>query len=518
MGVGGPLITLIGFMISDLKKAPGSHVPRDIDVATLAYFVVAGVVLGALAFVASLNLELEPPNKDIWQHAASVRALLVDLDNPSNPFVLSDESSRHYHPLWVVGAAVAGPLGLDEWDILRTASYLSMFILGLGIFVFSKAYFASRWAPIFLLIVLLFGWSMQPEHTGHHSFQTLLYAAPYPATFLIGFSLILWGLTIRALADHRYAVLVLALAALMFATHQLGAVIGLIGAGSFVLLWPKVSLRSRIIVSLAVIAGLFVSLLWPYHNPLTLVLSSGNADWEGGPRFYGFAHLFAAFVPAFVGLLHFREAKARPLVLTFVIFGAVFLFGLTGFKLSGRLLAPTAFVLHIGLTGVVLKVCTDYFNAPTRRRFIPGLTIVFALVLFVFPTSEAIRDELRYRKTALNVYSIGQQLTADMPKTEPIAVAPQAVWPIVASGQRVVSIPWPEPGIRDLAQRQQANASLFDPALSRADRLAVAQRYGANTLIVDTRFLPSNVVETLRDQAVYVEQIASIVRFDLSNR
>ena len=486
--------------------------------ATFAYVIVSCVVLGSLAVIASMNMLLEPPNTDIWQHAASVRALIADFTDPSNPFVLSDESSRHYQPLWVLGAGAALLFGWSEWDVMRIAAYLSMLVLGLGVFFFAKTYFKSAWAPVVLLLVILFGWGLQPSHTGHHSFRTLLYTAPYPATFLIGFSLISWALAIRALENLRYAIPLSALAAFMFVTHQLGAVIGLIGVGCFVLLWPGVSFRARFIVSLAVIAGLCASLLWPYYNPLMLVLMPGNSTWVGGPRFYGFVHLFAAFVPAGIGILYFRKPKARPLALIFLVYGAVFLLGLTGVQIAGRFLAPIALVLQIGLTGVVLELWNSQTIDQSRRRMVLGIASAAILFSFIHPLSNAAIDEIEARTSAVRLYEIAQELTADIPATEAIAASPHSVWPIVATGQRVVSIPWPEPGIHDLAERQQAIASLFDASLGRAERLEIARRYNARTLIADIRFFPPATVDTLREQAVHVRQIAYIMRFDLSER
>ncbi len=505
-------------MNPNLDKTSGDGVRQAAVFATLAYLAVAFVVLGSIAVIASMNMQLEPPNTDIWQHAASVRALIVDLGNPSNPFVLSDESSRHFQPLWVMGAAVAQFFGLTEWDILRIAAYLSMLSLGLGVFLFAKAYFASPWAPVVLLLVIVFGWGLQPAHTGHHSFRTLLYTAPYPATFLIGFSLISWAMTIRALGNLRYAILLSGLVAFMFTTHQLGALIGLIGVGCFVLLWPDVSFRSRFIVSLAVIVGLGVSAMWPYHNPFALVLRPGNSSWEGGARFYGYIHLFAAFVPAAIGILHFREAMARPVALTFLAYGSIFLIGLTGLQIAGRFLAPIALVLQIGLTGVILGLLQNQNIDSSRRKLVLGFAGVAILFSYMHPLVNAFVDELDVRTTGVKLYDIAQELTADIPAREAVAASPYAVWPIVASGQRVVSIPWPEPGIRDLAERQQATASLFDADLTREERLEIARHYNTRTLMADIRFLPSATVEKLRMQAVHVEQISYIIRFDLVSR
>lgn len=482
---------------------------------TLAYLAVAVLVLGALAFVSSFNLLLELPNRDIWQHAASLRALIADLGDPSNPFVASEETSRHFHPLWVAGAAIAQVFDLSEWDILRLASYLSMFVLGLGVFVFARAYHPSPWAPIVLLLTMLFGWSLQPKHTGLHSFETLLFAAPYPATFMIGFSFILWALTIRSLGKPRYAWLLTILAAFMFATHQLGAVIGLIGAGCFALCWPNAGKSARITALVAMALGLAASLLWPYYNPLLLVLRPGNTTWEGDTNFYTFIYLFAAFVPAAIGAWEFRRPRSRPLALAFLIYGLCFLIGLAGVQIAGRFLMAMNLVLQIGLAACILSLL-DYLRTDQKRQrmVIGGLAATVAIFGAIFLT-RTVAFKLQQQAADINLYEIAQELTQDIPDTKQVAAGPYSVWPVVATGQRIVSIPWPEPGIHDLADRQAAIASLFDATLSREERISIARQYDTSTIIVDIRFWPQQTIDQLRADAVSHDAIAYIHRFDL---
>ena len=59
-------------------------------------------------------------------------------------------------------------------------------------------------------------------------------------------------------------------------------------------------------------------------------------------------------------------------------------------------------------------------------------------------------------------YASALALTRDIPDMQPVAVYDVAAWPVVATGQRALSEPWPEPGIPDLAIRQAATEQLFD--------------------------------------------------------
>jgi hypothetical protein len=117
-------------------------------------------------------------------------------------------------------------------------------------------------------------------------------------------------------------------------------------------------------------------------------------------------------------------------------------------------------------------------------------------------------------------YDAALALTRDIPDGEPVAAYDVFAWPIVATGQRVVSVPWPEPMIDGLAARQAAAERLFDPALTRDQRLALARIWGAKTLIMDKkgplrRKMPKGLLRTLETQSVRHREAGQFIRFDL---
>ena len=81
-------------------------------------------------------------------------------------------------------------------------------------------------------------------------------------------------------------------------------------------------------------------------------------------------------------------------------------------------------------------------------------------------------------------------------------------------------MPWPEPMIDGLAERQAAAERLFDPALSREQRLRLARQWGAKTLILDKRGplrrkMPKGIVAVLKAQSVRHAKLGQFIRFDL---
>ncbi|WP_341366531.1 hypothetical protein [Yoonia sp. BS5-3] len=488
---------------------------RSISRPTLGYIIIATLVLGPIALLAAFNMQLEPPVSDIWQHAAAIRALIADLANPANPFVVSDEGSRHFQPLWVAGAAVAQLFGLTEWDILRAAAILSMFVFGAGIFLFSRAFYSAPWAPVALLLTLIFAWLIRPQHTGLHSFHTLVYSAAYPATFLIGFSFILWAWTIRTVEGAVSPWRLVLLSLFMLTTHQLGAAIGLTVAGCFAVCWPGASLRIRVITLAAMAAGVLLSMLWPYHNPVLQMIGGAGSSWVGGTGFYTSQYMAAAFLPAGLGLLAFYQRKYWAVAMGFVILSGLFLLGLVGVTIAGRFLMPMILLMHIGLAGLILQIFEDPQRDRSQKGLLVGIAALTVAFLHCFYLYWAIGVEQRQRAAETHVFAAVRALTSDIPDLEPVAAISGTAWETVATGQRIIAIPWPEPEIHDLQERQAALARIADPQTSLAQRRSIAAQYDVRVLIADTDNLPEATVALFREQAVRVRSVGSVMRFDL---
>ncbi|MFW5641943.1 MAG: hypothetical protein ACOCY0_04165, partial [Roseicyclus sp.] len=418
-----------------MAQAPGRQGARaargEAAWPTLAFLLAATAILGTAAVYAASGLEAEGLQRDIWQHAAALLALMENLAEPANPFVASPETSRHFHPLWLAFAALGRALDLSVWQLLGAASVFSMAVLALGIHLFARAFFREAWAPLVLLLTLTAGWLIQPQHTGLHSFHTLLYGAPYPATMMIGASLILWALTIRALEapGPRACLGPLLLGGAMVMTHQLGAVIGLIGAGCFASAWPGVGLSRRGRVGASLLAGVALSFAWPYHGPLALMAAPGNSSWEGGFPFYDPTILAIVLIPAVLGLAGLRGARARPLALALLAYGGLLLHGLTGPQVAGRFLMPVALVLHVGLAGLILR------RLGAWRWPLAPATPLLAIALLV-PAWLAISIPIfesrlgRPPPGGITYLEAARALTADIPDVQEVAADGILAWPV----------------------------------------------------------------------------------------
>ena len=496
-----------------------------VDRATWLFWAAAAAILGGCATYAANGHWLNQPNRDLFQHSAVLRVLIDDLHHPINPFVASREGSRHFHPYWVAMAFLARCFGWTVRQTIGVAGFVTLGTLAAGIFQFGRVYFRSTWGPFALLVTLTLGWSLPLSHTGFLSVPTLVEGAAYPAVLLSGLSLMSWAIIIDALETKRTGRLLVPLVAIMFATHQLGAGLGLVVGASIIFFWPAVDWRRRGWLILLLAGGLLLSTLWPYHNPFDVVRRAGNPTWKGSPDFFLSYYLVAIFVPALIGIIGLRRpivsGTGRPLLVAFVFCIGCFAACRFGFLTGMRFAPMAAMLLQIGLASTLVRIFNDPSGASDRVKLTTaavafGSILIQLLMLLLFYYPRERRDERRFG----DVQAAATDLTKNLPPKEIIAAYDVASWPVVAAGHRVVSIPWPEPMIEDLAERQRLTEQMFDPLLSKAQRQALFRLAKVRVMILDLRFGPSGhwtmqSLGPLIAQAHSVRRSGSLVRFDV---
>lgn len=492
---------------------------------TTLFVIAAVIILGACGINAAIGHWAHQPNRDIFQHMAALHSLIGDIKNPANPFVDSHEPSRHFHPYWVAMAAFARTFGWTMQVTLAVAGFFSLSFLALGYFLFGRSYFRSDWGPLALLLASTLAWSFPISHTGYVNIPTLVEGAAYPAVLLVGMSLILWALIIESFRRPQWIITIPVLAACMFATHQLGAGLGFIVGICLIAAWPAEGRARRLLMAVAIVAGVAMSSLWPYFDPIEAVVRAGNPAWRNGIEWYTPVFLMGILVPSAIGLWGllrpWEPGTGRPLLIALPILLGGFAAGSFGF-LTGTRFAPTAALLmQIGLAAMLVR----YLERPQEhsdrfRKFAVGTifgTLLFQLItlgLILYP--KEFRGQSRYG----NVLIAGAALTSDIRDDQQVAAYDVAAWPLVGQGQKTLSVPWPEPFIGDLSVRQDRVDDLFNVWISKHDRISTAKRYGIRTLILDERFGPGKPwrhwqLRILSSQAQATKRSGPMWRFDL---
>jgi hypothetical protein len=307
---------------------------------------------------------------------------------------------------------------------------------------------------------------------------------------------------IQSFEKPLMAVPIVPLAALMFCTHQLGAGLGFIVAASLAVGLPNGSLRLRAAIIAALVTGIGASTYWIYFNPIEAVVRAGNPTWRHGLDFYSPKYLFGIFIPSVVGIVGLLRSRyggqGRPLLCALIILLAGYAAGNLGFPVGSRFAPAAVLVMQIGIATILVPFFENHEQYSDRFKLtLVGASFAFFLIqgLLLALVLYALEEKNERKYGSMERAAIA--LAADIPDNQEVAAYDVAAWPLTGIGQRVLSVPWPEPGIKDLAIRQRKVDELFDLRLSSEQRLHLARSYGVRTLVLDERYGPRNVA--LRD-------------------
>ena len=478
------------------------------------YAIMCGTLIAADSAYLARHLPLSLANDDLWQHLAAIQALIDDPLHPSNPFLISDQPSRLFGPLWVAVALVCRAFHLTAQTGFVIGASIGIASLAAGAWLLGTARANGPAGGFALLGAMLGGWLTPPYFTGYHDVLTLLLSGGYPAIVAVGASLMLWGLSLRWLGDLRRSrslgAAIVATTALGFATHPLGMAVGLAGVMLMAIGQPDADRAGRVGLALLIGAGVLLAAGWPWFNPLRVAGSATSPEWEVGIDFYNPWWIAATLFPAAIGLAGLLDRASRPLLILLLLCLAGYALGGSGKFVAGHRLLPwSALVLHIGLASLVLRwVRSTRRPAIFAQALMMGVVVVQALFV---AQKLAQRDgefqrggDLLAAARALTTHGAGR-----------FAGYPNAAFPIAALGIRPLVTPFAEPLVPDMRERQRHSDELFDPRLSRSVRLATAQHEGVRYLVIDRRFVTPLMRRRLEGQAATIHMSGSLERIDL---
>ena len=478
------------------------------------YAVMCGALIAADSAYLSHHLPLSRANDDLWQHLAAIQALINDPLHPSNPFLISDQPSRLFGPLWVAVAILCRALHLTAQTGFVIGAAIGMASLASGAWLLGTARANGPAGGFALLGTMFGGWLTPPCFTGYHNILTLLLSGGYPAIVAVGASLMLWGFSLRWLGHLRRSrwlgAAIVATVALGFATHPLGMAVGLIGAMLVAIGQPDADRASRISLVLLIGAGVLLTSCWPWFNPMRVAGSATSSAWEVGIDFYNPWWVAATLFPAAIGLAGLRDRASRPLlILLLLCLGGYAIGGSGRFAAGHRLLPWSALVLHIGLASLVLR----WFRSTRRPTIVAqALTLGLVVVQALFIAQKLVERDDNFHRDG-DLLAAARALTFHAAGR--FAGYPNAAFPIAALGIRPLVTPFAEPLVPDMLERQRRSDKLFDPRLSQSTRLATARHQGVRYLVIDRRFVTPLLRRRLEGQAAATLISGALERIDL---
>lgn len=468
----------------------------------------------------------DEPGRDSWHHVAVLRELMAAPFSPSNPHIPTDEPSRYFTPVAVVAALIGRVLGLTPHQLFGYMGAVTCVGLVAGCWAFARRYYASPWAPLLLLLTLLFAWGAQMSHAGLHDYSTLLSSAAYPSTIALVLGLFCWALVLHILQSGResYAALfgLAMLSAVIFLTHQLSGLIVLAGAGSLALFHADAGIRAKAGLLAAMALGCLATLAWPYFPIMDVVSSASDARWRSASEQANHVStMLVLMAPSFAGLLGFRRADGGlrwELLCPALLFGIGYVvLAIQGSAIAHRF--PPAIILYnqLGLVWLILAYAQKTDRKPETKWAVAAAACILIAIAAVTSGAGRLRD-LDARASQGSMLAMAEAMAAHMPEGSIAFATEHVVFPLQSTGRRVVSIPRPEPAAPSLEVRQAATDRFFDIATSRAERRALIARWGATHAVFSTVDLDPEVVRELRllGPSIRLSHGAEIVAIDRS--
>ncbi|MDX2464087.1 MAG: hypothetical protein QNK31_06220 [Porticoccus sp.] len=187
---------------------------------------------------------------DFWEHSAVVRELAGHPLKPQHPLLLVDVSHPFFSPYLLVVGLLARIFALDAVTALTIAGVLNLLFLLFSLRLFIHRLFDDRQDTVafYALTFILFLWSAEAWNwSGFLHFKVLGYILPYPSTFAMATSLLIFAVYYRALSTYSIVrlVAVILLTAIVIITHPTTAVISFIGIGAISLhFWPCMGIKA----------------------------------------------------------------------------------------------------------------------------------------------------------------------------------------------------------------------------------------------------------------------------------
>jgi hypothetical protein len=453
---------------------------------------------------------------DYWEHAAVIKEWSSNILSPKDPFLSLDSPSMRFVPSFFVLAGIAGIFHLTAFQALGLGGLLNLGLLLTGIYLFTKAYFKSEWAPVWGLVILLTSWGAVLPFSGFYPLRCLFFVVSYPSIFVLALALITLWLAVQILRREftsRWGHFALAvLTPVMLISHITFGVFAFISVCLLAIFEPGVARSLRFKVLLSVSSGLFLPFLWPYFSLGRVILRflSYQKHWIKLPTsFYYLKEILKILGPAVLGIpAVFYAAYKRKngfLISGFLVMVLLLAVGVIFSVPTGeRFLIFAAFFLHLALIWAILEgeaSPSRPSRSSTNRRFLQkGLHSLLAL-FFGWNITAAILEftglpvQLFHQVPYHYSYSAESHRTiSDLKRLAPfiperdVVMAPDNIsWLLPAfSGKVVVArrggffISSEE---RD--RRYADNKKVFSAETSPLERKILLKRYGVSYLLFD---------------------------------
>jgi hypothetical protein len=427
---------------------------------------------------------------DFWIYVATLAELAVHPLHPRNPLFGNGYAFAFLSPYTQALGLVSRVTGLRPADVLVGQGLVNVTLLSAALYAFVAAWLRRPRAAFYALLFLLFLWGRDPwRFSGFFHLDSLAYVMSYPSTFAAALALGTLAAFPRVVGSPRaWLALVVPLATLVWIVHPITGVFLWAGLFAFSLSAP----RSRghwlaLVVAAAATFGL--ALAWPLVPMRELWFGQLARVHEGNDTMY--SEPLARIAPALLGvpwlLVRLRRDRRDPLALLALALGALVVYGgVSGQWSYGRLVSHLVLVLQVALADAMVSAEDRLARVP-RGRLLAGLVAPVAAGLLIAASWPAVRGVLAVSRPGQRDWL--DFLRSHVGRYDVVLTDLDTCWYVPAFHGKVVAYPMQLPFVPDHAERVQAVKRFFEPEATRAERLAILERYGVAFVLLPRHHL-----------------------------
>jgi|GEM_PF-1628252 len=423
---------------------------------------------------------------DFWEHAAVVKQLssgnfhLHPLYNVNLPHAFYTP----YHFFWGYFAKLSG---INILTTLSIAGFLNALLL---IYIFPKfvySIFKKTEISILSLVFVLILWVKPFNFSGFISLNVLPFVLPYPSTFSIALTLVLF--TYLTNAKHfktPHYLSIITISTIVTLTHPLTGIICYCAIVSIFINKFGLSLKPPTLLLLfSLTTSLLLIHFWPFYPFYNLALNSSKAFHSANVLMYAQIPLmcFPAILALPIIVFYNFKAHNKSLIYLLYLLLVIYIYGyLTGNWSFGRVLSFIIIIGHIYLA----KFSLDTYKKLKTKSLVKLVSIIILLLFFSrnFYT-EFITTKGQWQVT----YAKYKGLASYINKNDVILSDRKTSWQLPAFGCKIISALHPQAFVKNSQQRSNDNKKFMnDSSITNSERQQIIDRYSINKILIPQNF------------------------------
>ena len=454
---------------------------------------------------------------DFWEHSAVVKELATHPLSPQHPLFNLNKPHMFFSPYHLGVGLLARLGGITPIDAMALAGVGNLLLLLVGLRLLIHYFFENFQDSIafYTLILVLFLWPAGAwGWSGFIHFQVLSKVLPYPSTFAIASTFLIFALYHHALAhEKKFQVLLTGLlSTVVVLTHPPTAVVTLIGILAISLHFYNIIGFRALASGLVLLIGTFLlAFLWPYYSFFDLVILNGSNQTshrlitittepkKGISEMYARAYLIWPSLVLLPFALPSLRSRLRAnnfdsfvvmlgaTVLTYIL--GYFVGYLTGNYHLGRTISFIAIFIQIALAARLAQLETTM----REGKYWPSLAVMLVFVVLVAtvalnsPNKNTLAQAYMGFQGSRPSYKKYEALGRYVKQYDVIMADSETSWKIPVFAGKIIAFKKIVAFIDDHSARRKDQRTFFSKTVQPEEKFSILNKYQVDYILINKK-------------------------------